>query len=316
MKHLSLIILLHLCSSLATAQGQSGPLKPDSRQQAKTENLIRQVEELGRLASTNPQYDEYRAAVRRTSANLKGKLIRLPEGDIKTDLLTALSLYERVLSDWQELCQQQPLESRCANEKGCAELSLCQSGSGLQKESLWMKARRRTAWARAVIYAGEGQRDEALPCVLREMRAERELDLMSARKALAALRELQDDVIVYRSLGEFETGRSLARVSFESFTDHLRRISPLVKHMLARLPENRLKVELRNALLSYLDGGFWWSKVYRPAVINVSGGRFADGERPLIERAYLQADLYTVAINWRQGSQHLKRAEEMLDGLS
>jgi hypothetical protein len=156
-------------------------------------------------------------------------------------------------------------------------------------------------------------KDEALANELRVMSEERKLDATLARKALEALKELRDDVIVYGSLGEFEEGRALARVSFESFTAHLHRVSPVVKHILSLLPENRLKLELRNALLSYMDGGFWWSKVYSPVVINVSGRGFAEAEQTRLDKAYHSTDLYTVAINWRQGSQHIKRVEDLLN---
>jgi hypothetical protein len=313
MKRLSLIIILYLCSSGLAVYPQAGPLKLSEKQQAKTEHLIGKLEQLGVLASRNPQYDEYRSTVRKLSVGIKEDASKLPESDLKTDLLTALYLYERVLSNWNELERQPPPESRCANERQGADLYLCQHTDGTQRAWLWKRARCHTSWARAVLHTGKGVQDDELANELRLMREERKLDAMLARKALEALKELQDEVVVYRSLGEFEEGRALARVSFDSFTAHLQRTSPVVKHLLSLLPENRLKVELHNALLSYMDGGFWWSKVYSPAVINVSGGGFAEGEPTRLDKAYLSTDLYTVAINWRQGSQHIKRAEDLLN---
>lgn len=313
MKRLSLIIILYLCASALPVNGQAGPLKLSERQREQTEHLICKLEQLGILASKNPQYDEYKAAVHKLSVGIKDEAGELPESDIKTDVLTALYLYERVLSEWDQLERQQPLESRCANERQGADLYPCQNTGGSQQAWLWSRARLHTGWARAVLHSGKSVQDEAVANDLRVMLEERKLDAVLARKALEALKELQGDVIVYRSLGEFEEGRSLARVSFESFTAHLHRTSPVVKHLLSLLPENRLKLELRNALLSYMDGGFWWSKVYSPAVINVSGGGFAEGEPTRLDKAYLSTDLYTVTINWRQGSQHIKRAEELLN---
>jgi hypothetical protein len=313
MKRLSLIIILYLCASGLAVYGQAGPLKLSERQRAKTEHLIGQLEQLGGLAAQNPQYDEYRTTVRKLSVGIKAEVNKLPESDIKTDLLTALYLYQRVSSDWNELERQQPPEAGCASEREGVDLYLCQNTNGSQRAWVWKRARRHTGWARAELHAGQSVQDEALANELRVMLEERKLDVVLARKALEALKELRDDVIVYRSLGEFEDGRALARVSFESFTAHLRRTSPVVKHLLSLLPENRLKLELRNALLSYMDGGFWWSKVYSPAVINVSGRGFAEGEPTRLDKAYLSTDLYTVAINWRQGGQHIKRAEDLLN---
>jgi hypothetical protein len=316
MKRLSLIILLYLCSTGSIANGQVGPVKFSEKQQAKTARLIGQLEQLGLLASGNPGHDEYRDSLRKVSQGIREEADKLPESDIKTDLLTALYLYEKVSSDWDRLATQKPTESVCANEREGVDLSLCPETDGPQRMCLWNKARRHTGWARAVLQAWKGLRNDALSKSLQEMSAERKLDATLAREALETLEELEDEVIVYRSLGDFEEGRALARVSFENFTEHLQKVSPLVRHLLSGLPENRLKLELRNALLSYLDGGFWWSRVYRPAVINVAGARFAEAGQTMLERAYLSTDLYTVAINWRQGSQHLKRAAEMLKALS
>jgi hypothetical protein len=316
MKRLSLIIILYICSSGLTVHGQTGPIKLSEKQRARAEHLIGQLELLGILASGNPGYDEYRSSVRKVSEGIKDETHKLPEGDIKTDLLTSLYLYERVLSQWDEAETHKSKESRCASERPGIDLFLCQNEDGPQRVWLWNKARLHTGWANAVLRVEKGTQDAAVMNALREMRAERELDLRLAQQAIERLKELQDDVVVYKSLGEFEEGRSLARVSFESYTEHLHRISPVVKHLLYLLPENRLKSELHNALLSYLDGGFWWSKVYRPMVINVAGRAFAESEPTLMDKAYFSTDLYTVAINWRQGSQHIKRAEEMLNSPS
>jgi hypothetical protein len=313
MKRLSLIVILYLCSSGLFVYGQAGPLKLSERQQAKTEHLIVKLEQLGILASQNPQFGEYLSTVHKLSGGIKEEADKLPESDIKTDLLTALYLYERVLSDWRKLERQGSLESRCASEREGADPYLCQKTNVSRRVWLWGRARRRTNWARVSLDAGKSVLDDSEVNELRVMREERKLDVMLAHKALESLKELQDEVIVYRSLGEFEEGRSLARVSFESFTEHLHKTSTVVKHILSLLPENRLKSELRNALLSYMDGGFWWSKVYSPAVINVSGRGFAEGEPTRLDKAYLSTDLYTVAINWRQGSQHIKRAEDLLN---
>jgi hypothetical protein len=316
MKRLSLIIILYLCWSSITVDAQAGPVKLSEKQQAKAERIIGGLEQLEILASGSPRSDQYRAAVRKASVGIEEEADKLPESDIKTDLLTALYLYEKVSSDWERLETQRPPESRCANERQGVDLSLCRETDGPQRVCLWNKARRHTGWARAVLQSGKGLKNDSLARALHEMRAERKLDMTLAREALETLKELEDEVIVYGSLGDFEEGRALARVSFENFREHLQRVSPVVRHLLCWLPENRLKLEIRNALLSYMDGGFWWSKVYRPAVINVAGARFAEAEQTLLESAYLSTDLYTVAINWRQGSQHLKRAEEMLNALS
>src|SRR5260370_20768224 len=55
-------------------------------------------------------------------------------------------------------------------------------------------------------------------------------------RALVALKRLDRDVLVYRSLGEFEESSKLARVPFETFRNDLREVTAEVDPLLSRLP--------------------------------------------------------------------------------
>ena len=132
-------------------------------------------------------------------------------------------------------------------------------------------------------------------------------DQVLAARAIFLLKRLDDDVIVYRSLGDFEENRKLARVSFDAFKTDLNEVSAEVNAITLRLPDSRLKTEVRNAMASYRDGAFWWQKVYQPRVINVSS-LTADETRTTPD-AFLAANTpYTVAIHWRQAHNYLERA--------
>jgi hypothetical protein len=132
-----------------------------------------------------------------------------------------------------------------------------------------------------------------------------------ARRALLALKRLDDEVIVYQSLGEFEESGKLSRVSFEAFRTDLREVSAEVDTILARLPESKIKTQLGNALSCYRDGAFWWAKIYQPRVMNLAVLQNSEPTQPPFEAAYLSSIPYTVAINWRQANKHLKRAEQL-----
>jgi len=76
-------------------------------------------------------------------------------------------------------------------------------------------------------------------------------DRILAARAIAALKRLEDDVITYRSLADFEAGGKLARVPRETFLNHLQETTAEVESMLNCITNDRLKIELSNALNSY-----------------------------------------------------------------
>jgi hypothetical protein len=141
-------------------------------------------------------------------------------------------------------------------------------------------------------------------------------DQMLAARAISALKRLDRDVLVYRSLGEFEAGGKLARVSFETFRNDLGEVTAEVAPLLSRLPQSRLKTEIRNALDSYRDGAFWWQKIDQPRVVHVSVLAFSESTRTSADTALLANVPYTVAIHWRQAEKYLKHAEGLLNGTS
>jgi len=143
-------------------------------------------------------------------------------------------------------------------------------------------------------------------------RTESSDDRALAQRALAALNRLEGDVILYRTLGDFEASGKLARVPLETFQNDLREVSTEVETILTRLPPGRLKTEISNALSSYRDGGFWWAKIYQPRVVNVSSLSFAEIVRTPSDAAYVGTVPYTVAIHWRQASKYARRAEEII----
>jgi len=145
-------------------------------------------------------------------------------------------------------------------------------------------------------------------------RPEVALDSLGAARAIEALRRLDRDVIIYRSLGDFEADEKLARVSYEDFAKDLQGVISEVEPMLSRMPQSRLKNEIQNALDSYRDGAFWWQKIHRSKVVHVSALTVFESSRTTSDTAFLASVPYTVAIHWRQASQYLKRAEDLMSG--
>jgi len=82
-------------------------------------------------------------------------------------------------------------------------------------------------------------------------------EMTAAARSIVALKRLEKDVLVYRSLGDFEGNGKLARVSYQAFRNDLNEVTAEVEAQLARLPESRLKAELGNRLAVFrsLYGG-------------------------------------------------------------
>jgi hypothetical protein len=132
-----------------------------------------------------------------------------------------------------------------------------------------------------------------------------------ALRAIKALKLLEEDVVVYKSVGEFEEGRGLARVSFETFAAHLHETSGEVEEILSTLPEGSLRSAINNSLRSYQDGAFWWEQTSQSKVVKVSEFALAL-QTTSADAVYKTTVPYTVAINWRHASKYLKRAESLL----
>jgi hypothetical protein len=136
-------------------------------------------------------------------------------------------------------------------------------------------------------------------------------DQILAARAIAALKRLDKDVLVYRSLRDFEETGKLARVSFETFRRDLVEVTAEIEPLLSRLSQSRLKSDISNALDSYRDGAWWWQKIDQPRVVPVSALAFSVPTRTSSDTALLANVPYTVAIHWRQAEKYLKRAEEI-----
>src|SRR5256714_15092673 len=113
-------------------------------------------------------------------------------------------------------------------------------------------------------------------------------------KAIAALRSLESDVIVYRSLGDFEDSGKLARVSLLKFEQRLSTVTRELEPMLDRMPASKLKFELTNALDSFRDGAFYWRQVDQPRFVNISALRDAESNRTAAQSSKLATIRYNL----------------------
>jgi hypothetical protein len=130
-------------------------------------------------------------------------------------------------------------------------------------------------------------------------------------RAIAALKRLETNVIVYRSLGQFEEDGRLARVTLQTFETELAKVNSELGSLLAEIPAGKFRTEVINAFDSYRDGVFWWRQIDQPRVVHVSA-LTSEPNRSLANTTYLSTIPYTVAIHWRQAQKYLSQAEKNL----
>jgi hypothetical protein len=143
----------------------------------------------------------------------------------------------------------------------------------------------------------------------------RDLSSGMKAKAIAALQRLDADVIVYRSLADFEDGRKLARVSLRTFEHDLQEVNAELQPLLDEMPAGKLKLQLTNALDSFRDGVFWWRQIDQPRVVSVSALAAQETHSPG-DIAFVSTIPYTVAIHWRQARAYLNQSEKLVHELA
>jgi hypothetical protein len=168
-----------------------------------------------------------------------------------------------------------------------------------------------TAYSQSVARASQSSKSESN--VAESTTETKDLDRVLAVCAIALLKRLDRDVLVFRSLGDFEADGRLARVPFETYKKDFEEISAQVGPMISRLPHSKVRSEISNAFDSYGDGAFWWQKIYQPRVVHVSALTSTETSRTSSDSAFLATVPYTVAIHWRQASRYLTRAQELMD---
>jgi hypothetical protein len=134
----------------------------------------------------------------------------------------------------------------------------------------------------------------------------------SGARAIAALRRLDRDVIIYRSLGDFAEGRKLSQVPLDTFEQHFNEVRAEVTSLLNEMPAGKMKNDLSNALDSYQDGLFWWKQTEEPRVVNIRSLGYASRERSAADAVLRATVPYTVATHWRHAHDYLARAERNL----
>lgn len=302
-------LLCALPVSGSGVHGSSTTIK--EREIKKGEGIIAKLRRIEQLTESAPDFESYKKLTAKLYPDLFIEAADLRDSNLKTDLTTAVFLYDEALQRFHDTDR---TESDCKDESRAVYFKLCADPQNNTTLKLfWARARLHTRWAAAVVDYNRGVKDAATIATLDEMERERALDLALAEKAVEALRALEQEVCAYSSLREFEEKRVLARVPFERLSKDVEDTLRKVDLILNDLPRSPLFYSLYHARNSYCDGLFWWQMSYRQKELVVNANHFARPDE--LKTLSLDAGTvnYTVTINWRKAINHTRQAERLIE---
>jgi hypothetical protein len=278
----------------------------------RAEKVVARLALLDGAAASGEDAKAYRALAAKLYPGLFVTVADMREGDLKTDLDTAVFLYAKVGREWFAAGAS---KADCQRERQDVYLPLCldlRGGTG--RELLLSKARLHARWAEAVIknYRGEGDADT--PRALAAMKAARGNDRVIAARVVETLKPLEGAVNAYPTYAEYQEGRAASKTGSDRLDAEFADALNLTSLLLASLPRSPAFYQLSNARDSYRDGLFWHSKVHQSKKLTVSASAFV---RDPLGEMRLSADQvgYTAVANWRTAARYTRLAEHSLSSL-
>ena len=281
------------------ASGQAAHAAPgvkDSEKDLKRAEAV--LSKLRRLRDASASADEnaFARAARALYPELFSKAAALREGSLKTELTTAVVLYESSLRAARRGGAQD-----CSRELRESDARLCcETRAGGRAAFLRARALLHARRAEAELLYARGDRSAATLDAVSLTRAERATDRALAWDALQSLKEL---VVFTTSQPEGD-----ARSTF----DVPSRIEA-IDRVLASLPRDRSQRLLREAHDAFRDGLYWRHRAAPALSMVVDAGSFAP--RGALPRLGLRADDATTAAqaNLRTALRFIAKAEEELE---
>ena len=291
---LTLLCLLVFAGRVAHASAQGRA--PGNKELKKAEALL---SKLRRLEEAAPGPDSFERGARKLYPGLYAGVSALRDGDLKTELSTAVALYESALRAGLE-----GGAPDCAREMREAYARLCREASdraGLLRAKARMHARRAEA---RLLYA-RGERGGATLETLSAIPAERATDCALAEEAIYVLEGLVTDA------GDgVRAGRAPAnpRGRVENLAGRLEQLD----RILASLPRDRERQLLREARDAFRDGLYWRLKAAPALSLVVDANSFS--EHGALPRLDLRADAAARAAlaNLRAALKFIGKAKEEL----
>jgi hypothetical protein len=291
------LTLLCLLVFAAGHAAQAAPGSKDFKKDLKTAEAV--ISKLRRLEATSASagQDAYARAARELYPELFSKVSALRDGGLKTELTTAVVLYESSL----RAARQSGGAPDCSRELRESYARLCfETRDGGRAAFPRAKALLHVERAEAELLYARGERGAATLDAVSRIRAERDTDRALASDALRSLKEL---VASAASPSEDKAAPPTAEV--------VARLDALDR-VLASLPRDRSHRLLREARDAFRDGLYWQLKAAPALALVIDAGSFTPrGELP---RMGLRADdaTRTAQANLRAALKFIVKAEEVL----
>lgn len=290
------VLLTLLC--LLVSAGHAAPVGKDVKKDLeRAESVLSKLRRLEE-ASASSDRNTFVKAARGLYPELFSKVSALREGGLKTELTTAVALYDSSLRASQNgVAPDCPRESRESYARLCLE-----TRDGGRASFLRAKARLHVSRAEAELLYARGDRAVATLDAVALVRAERKTDRALARDALHSLKEL------VASASAPEGGAPPAfdvAGGLEAFD-----------RLLASLPRDRTHRLLREARDAFRDGLYWRHKSAPALALVIDAGSFTPrGELPHLG---LRADDAAGAAqaNLRTALKFIGKAEEEIETMN
>jgi hypothetical protein len=297
------------CAPASHAKAAPGANALREKDVRRAEKVVAQLRLLDGAGAAASDVVAFRSLTRKLYPGLFITVADMRQSDLKTDLDTAVFLYEEVGRTWAAAGE---TAADCGRERPDVYLPLCLGlRGGTARQLLLAKARLHARWAEAVVGNYRGAGDAETVRALSEMRAARGNDLSIAARVVETLKPLEGLANIPRSYADYEEQRAVSKVSFErldgEFADALGRAGALLNWM----PRSPSFYYLSSARRSYADGLFWYQKVHRARRMVVSASGF---ERDPLKDLWRDAEQvgYTVVVNWRTAVKYTRLAEQSL----
>jgi hypothetical protein len=311
----ALLFVACLFAGVLAARGQSAAdlgaaHELRERDVRRAEKVLEKLRLLDEAAESREGGGDFRGLARKFYPGLFVAVADLRPSDLKTDLDTAVFLYE-ALGRARSAAGESAAD--CEGERPGLYLPLCRGlRGGTVRQLLLAKARLHARWAEAVVKTQRGAGDGETARLVSEMKAARALDLRIAARVSEELKSLEGMVSLSPTYADYQEQRAGPKVSFEKldagFADALGRAGVLLGWM----PRSPAYYYLARACRSYADGLFWYRKVHgsRKKVVSAAAGF----ERDPLEDLRLDADHvgYAAVSNWKTAARYTRLAEHSL----
>jgi len=287
------VLLLTLLCLLVSAAGRDARAArvedaPRAKDLKRAETIISKLRRLEEAAASN-EAGALRKAASKVYPGIFSTVSKLQDSNLKTDLSTAVSLYDSAVRDaGMRNAPDCSRELRGSYSRLCRELAAEGDALNSRAHLLAAKARMHTRFAEASLRYARGERDAATLETLKVIRAERSTDIVLAREALRALKQL--------------TGTP-------ADSDRLEEVGLI----LASLPRGRVYTLLRNAFDATRDALCWQGRTRPSRALTVSVNSYAapDPLRVIDTRAN-EADRAALG-NQNAALRFISRAQEVIE---